>query len=166
MRVSVSGSPNCLSSNSFKPAQRVEAAAAHLARHALGIGDVQNRLAFAAALHALIDRRQKAASPHALAAAGIGAAAEQHDEAGQVLVLGAQAVGDPRAHRRAAGPRRAGVQEQLGRRVVELVGVHRRMIASSSATLGDVRQQLGDPRAAGAVLAELVGRAQQLRDAP
>ena len=37
-----------------------------------------------------------------LAAVGLRAAGDQHDEAGQVLVLGAQAVGDPRAQRRPA----------------------------------------------------------------
>ena len=47
------------------------------------------------------------------------------DEAGQVLVLGAQAVGDPRAHARPRQRALAAVHQQQRRLVVRDVGVHR-----------------------------------------
>ena len=90
-----------------------------------GIRDVQHRVALRAALHALIDARQKAAAPQRLAAVGPLPRLDQHDEARQILVLAAQAVRQPRAHARPAELRRAGVEEELRRRVVELVGAHR-----------------------------------------
>src|SRR5437588_493875 len=50
-------------------AQRVEAEPPHRAVHALRVGDVQDRVTFGAALHALVHRRQKATIPVAVAGA-------------------------------------------------------------------------------------------------
>ena len=74
----------------------------------------------------------------------------------------AQAVGDPRAHRGVAGALVAGEQQHLGGGVVELVGPHRVDDRHVVDDRGEVRQQLADPRAALAVLGELVGRAEEL----
>ena len=62
---------------------------------------------------ALIRGRQEAAA-EAVEAAGRDHAAAEHDEAGQVAALAAQAVGDPRAHARPALLAVAGVQEVVG----------------------------------------------------
>ena len=62
---------------------------------------------------ALVRRRQEAAA-EAVEAAGRDHAAAEHDEAGQVPALAAQAVGDPRAHARPALLAVAGVQEVVG----------------------------------------------------
>ena len=142
--------------------QGIERHAAHLAVHAGRVGNIEHRVALGAALHALVDGRQEAGAERILAAVGLRAAGDQHDEAGQVLVLGAQAVGDPRAHRRAARPRRAGEDQQLGRGVVELVGVHRVDEAQLVGHLGQVRHGVGKPEARLAVLLERPPRAQQL----
>ena len=128
--------------------QRVEGAAAVGAVHPLGIADVEDRVAHGPALHALIDAGQKAGAPEGLAAGRVGPAADQDDEAGQVLVLRAQAIGDPRAHRGPAVAGRAGVEEQLGRRMVELVGVHRLDDGDVVDDAAEVRPELADDRAA------------------
>ena len=66
------------------------------------------------------------------------------------------------AHRRPARPRRAGEEQQLGRGVVELVGVHRVDEAQLVGHVGQVRHGVGEPDARLAVLGELPPRAQQL----
>ena len=62
---------------------------------------------------ALIGGRQEAAV-EVVEAAGRDQAAVEDDEAGQVLVLAAQAVTDPRPHARPALEAGAGVQEVVG----------------------------------------------------
>ena len=77
------------------------------------------------------------------------------DEAGQVRVLGAQAVGDPRAH---AGPDEvvaAGVQLEQRAAVGRVGAVDRVDDAEVVHARGHVREQLADPEAALAVLPEL-----------
>ena len=109
---------------------------------------------------------EEAAAPAALAAVGLVLAGEQDDEAGQVGALAAQAVRQPGAEAGPADDLVAGVHEDLGRRVVELRGVHR---AQDGDVVGDrpqVRQQLGDLGAGLAVAGEAVGRAEQARRAP
>ena len=72
------------------------------------IADVVHRVARRMERHALELARQKAAVPlprrNRLRRARAGAA-RQHDEAGQVVALAAQAVVDPRAHAGPAGDR-------------------------------------------------------------
>ncbi len=145
--------------------QRVERAPAQAAVHAGGVGDVEHRVALAAALHALVDRRDEAAAPAALAAAGLHAAGNEGDKPRQVLVFRAQAVGGPGAHRRPALARVAGEQQQLGRGVVELVGVHRLHQRDVVGDAVEVRAGVAHPQAGLAVLAELAGRAHELRHA-
>ena len=74
---------------------------------------------------ALIRRRQEAAV-EAIEPAGRNHAAVEDDEAGQVLALAAQAVGDPRAHAGPALQAAAGVHEVIG------VGVLREVRRPSS----------------------------------
>ena len=108
-------------------------------------------------VRALILGRQEAAGPQ-LREPHRPAGAE-HDVARQVLVLGAQAVQEPRAH---AGPRRrdrAVVHHEQGRPVVRVVGVQRADDAQVVGMLGQVRQQLADRQAACAVLANSNGEA-------
>ena len=70
------------------------------------------------------------------------------DEAGQVLVLGAQAVEHPRAHRRPDEVRRAGVQEQRRRAVGDALGVQRVEEAEVVDVPVDLGEQVRRPAAA------------------
>ena len=96
-------------------ASRSSERAARSRRDALGVGEEQHRIALGAELDALVDGGQEAAAPARFAAVGLVLAREQHHEAGQVLVLAAQAVGEPRAHARPAENLVAGVHEDLRR---------------------------------------------------
>ena len=91
----------------------------------LGSAHVEHRVALGVEPDALEPAGQEAAVPLPrgdrlrLAELAVGG---QHDEAGQIVALAAQAVGDPRAHRRPAGDGRAGVHEGVGRVVVDRLG--------------------------------------------
>src|SRR5262249_18331072 len=100
--------------------ERVEAATARVAVHSPGVADVENRLPRCAALHSLKNRRKETASPRAFAPRRVAPPADHHDETGEVLVFRAQAVSDPRTHRRTAEPRRARKEHQVGRGMIEL----------------------------------------------
>ena len=106
---------------------------------------------------ALMARGQKAAAQAGAAAA----AGTEDDEAGQVLVFGAQAVGDPRAHRRPRGGDVAGMKQAAGGRVGGVEGVHRADDAEVVGERGEVGQQFADFEAGLAVLSEVKGRRQQ-----
>ena len=93
--------------------------------HSFGVGQEQHRVALRAELDALIDRGQKSAAPAGFAAVGLVFPGEQHHETRQIRALAAQPVSQPRAHAGTADDLEAGVHEDLGRRVVELRGVHR-----------------------------------------
>ena len=81
----------------------VEHLPARRPRAAGRIGEIKHRLLAAAELHALVPRRQKAASPEPVVERLVGPPArEQDDERRQVLVFAPQAVGDPRPHARPA----------------------------------------------------------------
>lgn len=82
----------------------------------------------------------------------------QHDERGQIFVHRAEPVGEPRAHRGFAVLHRAGVDELVGRLVVDGVGLHRADEAEVVAHLRDVRQQFADPHPALPVLRKLEDR--------
>ena len=68
-------------------AQRIERLAAKLAVHPGRIAHVQNGVTFGPALHALENRRNEARAPQPLPAARLHAAADEHDEAGQIFIL-------------------------------------------------------------------------------
>ena len=84
------------------------------------------------------------------------------DEAGQVLILGAQAIGDPRAHAGTDERVAAGVQFQQRPAVAAVRAVHRMDDAQFVGHARDVRKQFADPGAALAVLLELPRRLQQV----
>jgi hypothetical protein len=146
-------------------AKGVEGAAAEGAVHAGGVGDEEDGVAFGSALHALVNGGNEAGAPAGLAAGGLGAGGDEGDEAGEVLVVGAEAVGGPGAHGGAALAVVAGVEEELGGGVVELVGLHR---VDETHFIGDgveVRAGVGHPEAAVAVLLEGARGAHELGDA-
>ena len=109
---------------------------------------------------ALVDRRQERAVPQRRPYRRRHVRAE-HDVARQVLVVGAETVGEPRADRRPAHLRVAGVHHQHRRLVVRNVGVHRTDEADVVRAFADVREQLADLDAGLAVLLEREGRAHQ-----
>ncbi len=117
-----------------------------LGRHAGRILGVQHRVSGRAKLRALEPARQQAAGPLA-AGDGLRLPApfgSKHDEAGQVVRLGAQTVQHPRPH---AGPARdecARVHEQVGRIMVDLLGVHRPDDAEVVGHSAEVREDRGD----------------------
>ena len=76
------------------------------------------------------------------------------DVAGQVLVLGAQAVHGPAPERRPADERLAGVHLHQGRAVGVAVGVARADHGQLVGVLADVREVIGDHQAALAAGAE------------
>ena len=90
IRVWVSGSFHFVEFDFIQLAQGIEAAAPHIAVHAFRITHEQNRLTLRPTLYTLVDRRQEPAAPQALAAAGIGAATDQHDKPGQILIVRSQ----------------------------------------------------------------------------
>ena len=82
------------------------------------------------------------------------AAGAHGDERGQILVLGAQPVGDPRTDAGADLPSRTAVHQQQRRLVVGHVGVHGADDGDVVDRLGHVAEQLADLDPAFAVLAE------------
>ena len=68
-------------------AQGVEAHAPNVTINAGGIRSVKHRIAFRAALHALVNRGQEAAAERVLAPVRLHAARDQDNEAGEILVL-------------------------------------------------------------------------------
>ena len=74
-------------------------------------------------VRALVDAGQEAVAPQLRADDRL--AGTEDDEAGQVLVLGAQAVGQPGTHARPNRLHVAGVHHQQARLVIGIVGVHR-----------------------------------------
>ena len=88
------------------------------------------------------------------------AARAHRDEAGEILVLRAEAVSDPRAHARARQARVAAVEQHERRLVVGHVRVHRADDADVVNALRRLRENLTDLDAAPAVFLELVGRAE------
>ena len=98
-----------------------------VAVHAGRVGQEQHRVALGAQRHALVLAGQEAGAPEAvverlgLLAAGPGRS--HHDEGGQVLVLGAQAVAEPGAEAGPAGELMAGADVGDGRVVVDRLGL-------------------------------------------
>ena len=111
---------------------------------------------------ALVHRRQEGAVPQRRAHRRRHVGTEHH-EARQVLVVGAEAVGEPRAERWAADLGVAGVHHQHRRLVVRDVGVHGADEADVVGAAADVRKQLAHLHAALAVLLE---RERRLEQAP
>ena len=131
---------------------------------ALGRPEVGDRLRAAPQPGPLVDGRHEAGPPVPGTAGDLGLLDVLDDDvAGQVLVLGAEAVGHPAPQRRPAAADRAGVHLADAVDVVQPVGDarpdHRQVVGA----LGDVRQPVGDPHAALAVPRPLPPRLEQGR---
>ena len=85
----------------------------------------------------------------------------QRDERRQVLVLGAETVRNPRAHRRPCCQHAAGVEQGPPRCVRRVEGVHRSNDAHVVDDAGELRQQLAHLDAIAPVALELERRRQQ-----
>ena len=142
--------------------QQVELTPLDAARH-VAVVDVLNELFRIGVrvidVRALVDAGQKAVAPQLRADDRL--TGTEDDVTGQVLVLGAEAVGQPRAEARPRRLRLAGVHHQERRLVVGRVGVHRADDANVVDDLADVREQLADLDAAVALFAEGERRRQQ-----
>ena len=126
-------------------ADQVEGVSLETAIEAFGAGDIEDRVALGAEDNSLIGRRQKAARPVRRTAADTSAGRED-DETGQVGRLAPEPVRHPRPHARSAGERRAGVQEDLGRGVVELIrmqGLDDRDVINDLGQMGKHLRKLG-----------------------
>ena len=111
-----------------------------------------------------LKRRRQKPGVEAIDAAGRNQAAVQDHEAGQVLALASQTVGDPRAVARPALQAAAGVHEVIGARVLREVRDHRAHDGQVVDTRSDPRKQVADRDAALAVLAKLPRASQHVAD--
>ena len=129
---------------------------------AFGAGEVEDGVAVAAEGHALVGSGEEAGAPEHGAATGAAGAGLEHDEAGEILRFAAEAVGDPRAHARAAELAGAGVHEKFGRGVIEEIGgagFEERDVVHDA---GGVRKKIGNPGTAAAVLGESAAASEEL----
>ena len=137
-------------------AQPVKHQAAAGAGDAFRIVEVKHGLAARAELHTLVARREKPASPQP----GVKGLVRllpgnQHDEGGQVLIVAAQTIMDPRPDAGPARELRSGLKECDRRVVVDCLGKHRPDDAELVDHFRRVRKQLADPGARLAVLPKL-----------
>ncbi len=124
MRVAISGSPTACEPTAVQRAEQVERVALKPGIDAGRARDVEDRVALVPQADAGVDGRQEPARPVGRAAADA-AAGRHHDEGGQVVRFRTEAVDHPRPQAGPARLRETRVQEDLGRRMVELVGVNR-----------------------------------------
>ena len=160
------GVPQLLEGPPVEGIHRVDDLPARLGPDPRRVGEVQHRVPLGAALDPLVDRRQVAGAPRRPPRAGEPAPGEQDHEPRQVLVLRAEAVGHPGAHRGVAEILAAGVQEELRRGVVELVGLHRAEEADLVEDPLEPGQAVGDPHPRLRLLVEREDRPEELRGAP
>ncbi len=130
--------------------QRVELNSAIFPVDALGIAEVENRIALAAQEDALVVRRHEAGPPEPAEEALLWeAAAGVHDHiAREVLVHGPEAVAQPGAEAWPSGHLAAGLDVGDGRIVVDGLGEGAVHNAELLRDLRSVRQQLTDPHSA------------------
>jgi hypothetical protein len=131
--------------NRIEVLERVQSLATHPAIDSLGVRQVKDRIPTGPALNPLIHTGQKTTSPKTLARIGRFATRKQDDIPWQILVLGTQPVGRPSPQRRVPQTRLPGMNKQLRRRVIELVGLHRTDNRYIIGMLGQPRQELGHP---------------------
>ena len=108
--------------------QIIKHPAALLAGDAVGVLQIQYRIAACAEFHALKARRQKPATPieiiKNLTAGRALAHAGHHHKRRQTIRVASQPIAEPRAHRRPTGHFRAGHEKRNRRRMVYLLSVH------------------------------------------
>ncbi len=163
MRVAISGSPRGRKTLAIQRRDRIERITLDCFVDARRVGEVQHRIANAAKLDSLVDRRQKTAAPIAVPTAGTLGSRTENNKPGQVLGLASEAIERPRPQAGFPEQLRSGVHHDLGRRMIERVGDHRLHDRDVIDHLGGVRKQLRQLRAALAMLREGVFRAEQFR---
>ena len=150
--MAISGSSTSSSSSWIELLDGVDDVALAVGGRPAGTPQVEDRVALGVEPDALEPAGQEAAVPLPRGdRLGLAEPARrgQDDEAGQVVALAAQAVGEPRAHRRPAGDGRAGVHEGVRRVVVDRLGHHRADDADVVGDRGQVREDRADLLAAG-----------------
>ena len=164
IRVSVSGMAQfARPAISFRSRRASSVRRRDRAVHARRVRNIQHRIALGAALHALIDRRQKAGCrSEFLPPLGCAPLEISTMKPGRFCVFGAEAIGDPGAQRRPARPRRAGEDSSSAGAWLNWSVCIDWTRHNSSATSCKLRHGVGHPDAALAVLGELAPRAQQL----
>ena len=111
---------------------------------ARGYGQVVHRYLGRTEHGSLVGRRHVAARPVLGPADRAAGVVEHHDEAGQVLVLAAQAVGHPRAQTGMAADDPPRIHHQHRRAVNRRVGIHRMDERHVIDAGGQVRKEVGD----------------------
>ena len=140
--------------------ESIQASSSIVAGHSVGVIQKEDRLGSGSTLHPLINRWQNTAAPDRLAGSRIGSARDQNDEARQVLILTAKPVSCPGPDGRTAGPIFTGVEEKLGRGVVDLFGDHGIDDAHVVGMLGHPRYDFAHPLAGLAMAGKLPGRSE------
>ena len=120
--------------------------------HALGRRQIPDRLLVREDRRALIGRGHESRSPIARSVDDFARIVFQHHERGQVLVLGAQSVGDPRPQRRTAAQDGPGIHLADAVGVIQAVGPAGTNHGDVVDALGRVRQPVADPGAGLTVL--------------
>ena len=139
LRIAVSIEPHLV-----QLGERVEHAAARFPADARRVIQIQHRLGARSKPDSLVLGRQKTIAPQPrkqrLVRVECVRLRDQHDKRGQVLILTAQAIGDPRAHAGTAGLLKPGLDKRDGRVVVDGVCVHRLDDGDVVDNFGGVRQ--------------------------
>ena len=142
--------------------QGIQGQPPNIAGHACWVLHIKDGASHATALHTLVNAGQEPATPQCLARARRTTSGKQHNVTWQIGVLRPKSPRDPRTLRWISKPWKTGVNNELGRRVVELVRRHRFHEANVVNHLGKLRQTIRDPGPALPVLLEGELRAQQL----
>ena len=139
-------------------AGRVEHFAARARVDPLRIVQVEHRIAAGPEAHTLVIGGQEAAAPQPreerLVRVQRLRLRQHHDERGQISILTAKSITNPRAHAGAAGLLAAALYKRDRRIVIDGVRVHRLDDRQLIDDLGGVRQQFADPCAGLPVLLE------------
>lgn len=132
---------------------------------AIRVGQVEDGIAAAAELHALMSGREEAGSPieviEDLAAGGVAGDGGEDGVGGEVVGDGAEAVAEPGAECGAARDLGTGKEQRDGRGVVDGIGVHAFHEAEAVGDLGDVGEEVGDPGTGSAALVEGFDRGEE-----
>src|SRR4051794_11652290 len=86
----------------------------------------------------------------------------QHDKAGQVLILRAQAVREPRSHRGTSGELLTAIQQKERRFMIRTVRVHRPDHAKIVGQSPELREDLTHFQSAFSITLELEGRLEEI----
>src|SRR5262249_14488175 len=122
--------------------QGIERSALRFLVESFWIRKIKNRVAGGAERRAAINRRHECAAPMAGASAGA-VCRTQYNVTGQVLGFASKTVERPRSKARAAKQLRAGVHQDLRRRMIYRVSLHRSDEAKIVRNFASARKQFG-----------------------